>query len=139
MADSDESEVLTVAHDLVAAFGSHDADEYFRHFAADATFIFHTHPQILHSREEWENLWLRWERDNDFKVRSCESRDGQVQFAGKDVAIFRHCVTSVIEFDGSVDTVAERETIVFAHRDDRWLAIHEHLSPAESSPAESSD
>ena len=48
---------------------------------------------------------------------------------GADVAVFRHIVVSSIEMEGVLDTVRERETIVFHRVESHWLAVHEHLSP----------
>jgi ketosteroid isomerase-like protein len=50
-----------------------------------------------------------------------------VQLLG-DTAIFTHSVHSAIELGGETTEVDERETIVFARREGRWLAVHEHLS-----------
>ena len=133
MSSTASAEVMQRAQQLVAAFGSHDAEAYFDFFADDATFIFYTHPEILTSRQEWERLWAQWERELGFTVHSCESRDAEVQMIGSDVAVFRHIVVSSIEMEGVLDTVRERETIVFQRVGLRWLAIHEHLSPAEES------
>ena len=49
---------------------------------------------------------------------------------GDDVAIFTHNVSTDISTNDGVDTVAERETIVFELVNGSWIAIHEHLSPA---------
>lgn len=123
------AEVMQTAQNLVAAFGAHDADAYFDFFASDATFIFYTHPEMLTSRKEWETLWAQWETDLGFRVHSCESHDAQVQMIGPDAAVFRHIVVSSIEMEGVLDTVRERETIVFHRVGSHWLAVHEHLSP----------
>ena len=60
-------DVLAVAAALVDAFGRHDVEAYFGAFRADATFVFHSHPEPLGSRAEYEALWRSWEQD----VRSC--------------------------------------------------------------------
>ena len=125
------AEVLATARELVAAFGRHDPDAYFPLFATDASFVFYTHPDMLNTRAEWKELWATWEKDFGFRVHSCESHDGVVQMLSDDVAVFRHRVVSDIAFDGSRDTLVERETIVFTYRDGEWVAIHEHLSPLE--------
>lgn len=134
MSTNTTTEVMRTAQKLVAAFGAHDANAYFNFFATDATFIFYTHPEILTSRQEWETLWAQWETDFGFRVHSCESHDAQVQMIGADVAVFRHIVVSSIEMEGVLDTVRERETIVFHRVGSHWLAVHEHLSP-EAEPA----
>lgn len=132
MTKSIELEVLDIAAQLVDAFSRHDAERYFSFFAADATFVFYTHPETLTSRRQWEALWGQWEKTLGFWVRSCVSHHPAVQLVGEDVAVFRHAVESHIEMNGTVDTVWERETIVFRRVDGTWLAIHEHLSPWES-------
>jgi ketosteroid isomerase-like protein len=128
-----EHQVLERAASLVAAFGRHDATAYFEHFASDASFIFYTHHDVLTSRSQWEGLWARWESEDGFRVHSCQSHDGVVQMVGSDVAVFHHTVESRIEMDGQIDTVWERETIVFHLIDGQWTAVHEHLSPREDS------
>jgi hypothetical protein len=45
---------------IVAAFG---AAGYFRGFAADATFVFHTTEQPVRSLSDYEQLWYGWERE----------------------------------------------------------------------------
>lgn len=133
MSSSAENDVLTTAAGLVEAFGSHNTESYFSFFHEDASFIFYTHPEILKSREEWENLWASWEREHGFRVHSCVSHEPQVQMLGDDVAIFRHIVVSSIEMGHHLETVTERETIVFRKVNSLWLAVHEHLSPLEES------
>jgi ketosteroid isomerase-like protein len=126
---STEAEVLATAAALVAAFGSHDVAAYFDAFADDATFVFHTAAARLDSRAEYEALWHRWEHEDGFHVISCTSSGQRVQLLG-DVAVFTHDVTTVVDAAGERATTDERETIVFARLGDRWLAVHEHLSPA---------
>jgi ketosteroid isomerase-like protein len=125
---STETEVLETAADLVAAFGTGDLDDYFGAFAPDATFVFHTTDRVLESVDAYRAEWAAWERDDGFRVVSCESSRQRVQDLG-DVAVFTHRVrTRVSTRDGEAD-LRERETIVFQRYDDRWLAVHEHLSP----------
>ncbi|MDO8338968.1 MAG: nuclear transport factor 2 family protein [Microcella sp.] len=120
--------VLAAADAIVDDFGHHRTEAYFAGFAEDATFVFHTADRRLESRAEYEALWAQWEREDGFRVHACRSSDQRVQLLG-DTAIFTHSVDSRIELGGSVDEVTERETIVFALRDGRWIAVHEHLSP----------
>ncbi len=125
------TEVLAAAGTLVDAFGAHDTVAYFGSFAADATFVFHTHPAPLRSRSDYEQLWYGWEREG-FHVESCESSDQQVQLLG-DVAVFNHRVRTVVRTGEVRESLDERETIVFRREPDgRWLAVHEHLSPSPS-------
>lgn len=126
--DADEAEVLATAADLVRAFGEHRVDDYFSFFAPDATFVFHHVPDRLDSRAAYEALWRQWEDEDGFRVLSCTSTNAAVQVLG-DVAVFRHDVHTVARLGGAEDPVDERETIVFARRDGRWVAVHEHLSP----------
>ena len=128
------SQVTATARALVAAFGAHNAPAYFDFFAHDATFVFYTHPEILTSRKAWETLWAKWENESGFHVHSCESQDLQVQMVSTDVAVVRHRVVSEIEMDGVVDSVSERETIVFCRYGSIWKAVHEHLSPMDALP-----
>ncbi len=121
-------EVTAVAASLVDAFGRHDTARYFAHFSVDATFIFHTVDRVLRSRREYEELWRSWEEEDGFRVRSCRSADGSVQVLSRDAAVFTHGVTTVVSTNGSEETLQERETIVFARRDEGWVAVHEHLS-----------
>jgi ketosteroid isomerase-like protein len=124
--------LLAAADGLVQAFGSHDVAAYFAAFRPDATFTFYTHPEPLRSRSAYEELWRSWEADG-FRVLSCASSDRHVQALG-DVAVFTHRVATRVVLDGADQDLDERETIVFTrardHEDDRWLAVHEHLSPA---------
>lgn len=120
--------VLDAADAIVDDFGHHRTEAYFAGFAEDATFVFHTADRRLESRAEYEALWAQWEGEDGFRVHACRSSDRRVQVLG-DTAIFTHSVDSRIELGGQVDDVTERETIVFAHRDGRWVAVHEHLSP----------
>lgn len=123
-----ESEVMAAATDLVEAFGRHDTPAYFAGFAEHATFVFHTTDRVLTSRAQYEELWRRWEADDDFHVLSCESSEQQVQALG-DTAVLNHRVRTTVRTTAGEESLRERESIVFVRRDGRWLAIHEHLSP----------
>jgi ketosteroid isomerase-like protein len=125
-------EVLDAAAALVEAFGSHDKKTYFEAFHAGATFVFHTAEQPLGSRAEYERLWSSWEQEDGFHVESCASTDQHVQLLGSgDVAVFTHRVHTVVRTAAGEEELDERETVVFERdADGRWLAVHEHLSPA---------
>lgn len=125
-------DVRRTAASLVDAFSRHDTRAYFDHFAKDARFIFHTVERVLRSRAEYEDLWARWERDDGFRVRSCRSTGAAVIVLGEDAAVFTHEVSTTVDTHGGRETLAERETIVFERTGDRWLAVHEHLSPSPS-------
>ena len=127
---SSEASVLQAAQELVNAFARHDRDAYFRAFSEDARFIFHSHPERLANRAQYQALWQDWETTLGFRVLACLSTQPEVQMVGT-AAIFTHAVRTTVQSEGVVSTLDERETIVFAQQlDGRWLAVHEHLSPA---------
>jgi ketosteroid isomerase-like protein len=126
-------EVLAAAASLVDAFGRHDVDGYFAAFAPGRHFVFHSHPEPLGSRAAYEALWRSWEQDG-FRVLSCASSGQHVQDLG-DVAVFTHRVATRVRSGDVEERLDERETIVFARDGDRWLAVHEHLSPVPDTPA----
>lgn len=126
-------EVLRAAAALVEAFGAHDTAAYFAGFDPDASFVFYTHEQPLGSRAAYERVWASWEQEAGFRVVSCGSSDQHVQLLGDrgDVAVFTHLVHTVVRTNDGEESLDERETIVFQRgTDGRWLAVHEHLSPA---------
>ena len=129
---ADEAEVFAAADSLIAAFGHHDVEKYFAAFIPDASFLFYTHPERLESVQEYRDVWQQWERESGFRVLDCRSSNRRVDVCGTS-AVFTHDVLTTVENtdEGSepVQTVtSERETIVFARIDSRWLAVHEHLS-----------
>ena len=125
-------EVLAAAAKIVDDFGNHRTEAYFAGFAVDATFMFYTHTERLDSRVAYETLWAMWEAEEGFKVHACRSTNQKVQLIANNAAVFTHLVSSDVEFAGEMSTVEERETIVFARHGDKWVAIHEHLSPETS-------
>lgn len=127
-ADS-ETDVLAAAAAIVEAYGRHDPAAYFALFDPEATFLFYTTPYRLENRAAYEREWMTWEKELGFRVRSCTSTDRQVQVFG-DTAVFTHSVRTVISTNEGESTLDERETIVFHRRDEVWIAVHEHLSPA---------
>ena len=125
-----EAEVRAAAERLVAAFGSGRLDDYFACFADDAIFVFYTTPDRLESVGAYRQLWDRWVQEDGFRVTGCTSSDVRVQLLG-DAAVWVHDVVTDVVTHAGAETLRERETIVFARQgDDRWLAVHEHLSPA---------
>lgn len=119
--------VEAAASAIVDAFAATDGDQYFALFAPDATFVFHTEPNRLNRREEYERLWQEWV-DSGWRVSSCESSDRRIQtFDGG--AVFTHTVDTSVDTADGPESYRERETIVFAAQDDELTAIHEHLSP----------
>ncbi len=127
--ESAAQQVLQAADALIEAFGRHDRDAYFAAFSTDASFVFHHVPESLASREAYEDLWHRWERDTGFTVLACESGNRTVRMLDTRAALFTHTVSTTIRTSEGMQTVVERETIVFVLQGGRWLAIHEHLSP----------
>lgn len=125
--DQNQTAVAEAAERLVAAFGRHDTEAYFAAFAPDATFIFHNHPAVLASREDYRLLWKDWETSLGFKVLDCKSSDRDIKLFG-DMAIFTHRVETRAMFGSETVNSHERETIVFREEGGQWLAVHEHLS-----------
>lgn len=128
MATLSSDRVLAATDELVAAFAATDTEAYFGCFADDATFVFHPEPARLSDRAAYEAVWAGW-LTSGWRVVSCVSSDRLVQTFG-DVAVLSHTVDTVVEVDGDRTATRERETIVFALRGDRLLAVHEHLSTA---------
>jgi ketosteroid isomerase-like protein len=134
-AETAEQQVLLAVDAIIDNFAHHRRNAYFAGFDADATFVFHTSPSRLESREAYEQEWDRWEREDGFRVLSCVSTARRLQFVTDDIAIFTHDVqTRVAGADGPTDQ-HERETIVMRQGADGWLCIHEHLSGRDDVPA----
>ena len=125
-------EILSAGDKVVRDFGRHSKSEYFSSFAPEATFLFHTHPARLESRQEYESLWDSWEVNDGFRVLACTSKNQRVQVIDNRFAIFTRDVETKAEFSGVTSTTFEKETIVFVLEGDNWVAVHEHLSPALS-------
>lgn len=130
----DTQQVLDAAAALVAAFGAHRTEHYFDSFDEGATFVFHNAARPLRSRAEYEAMWASWEQESGFQVLSCVSSEQTVQLLGNQVAVFTHRVRTTVRTSSGEEALDERETIVFHRTGDesagRWLAVHEHLSPA---------
>ncbi len=122
-------EILAAADALVAAFAEGRLEDYFAAFAPEATFVFHTTPGRIGSSAEYRKIWDGWVAEDDFRVLGCESTDRLVQRFG-DTAVFTHRVRTTISTKAGRSSLDERETIVFHSVHGRWLAVHEHLSPA---------
>ena len=130
---STAAEVRRAAEVLVSAFGRGELEAYFACFAADATFLFHTTDRLLTSTEDYRREWARWAAEDGFRVLGCTTTDPVLQVLG-DTAVLTHRVRTTVATHQGEDVLHERETIVFARRQDgRWLAVHEHLSPAPGS------
>lgn len=115
---------------LVRAFASSssDADAYFDCLAPEATFVLPGSP-VFGSREEYRAAWRQWVAEDGFTVLACDSADQQVQWVGE-TAVLTHAVTTTVRTHAGTATTHERETVVLARTGDRWLVVHEHLSPA---------
>ena len=125
-ANADLSAVTAAADRLLVAFSSHDREGYFACFAPDATFLFHTSPEVLGTRADYEQEWAVWEAEG-FHVDGCSTSDRRIDLVASDVAILTHRVHTRLA--GMPDVQRERESIVFRRlTDDTWLAVHEHLS-----------
>lgn len=127
-----ESDVLAAAAKIVEAFGTTNTEEYFSHFAPDASFIFHPEASRLDDRASYEKLWGSWLADG-WQVTGCQSTDQLVHvFAGG--AVYSHSVATQTRSGNdpenyTIDSYVERETIVFRlEADGSLIAIHEHLS-----------
>ncbi|MBA1202227.1 nuclear transport factor 2 family protein [Pseudomonas capeferrum] len=123
---SREAQLRQAAAELVSAFASNDTKRYFSCFSEDATFIFHSLAQPLHSRREYEALWQQWQSEG-FAVLDCRSSNAVVNMQG-DLAILYHDVATRLRTGEEEMQLAERETIVFRLHGEHWLACHEHLS-----------
>ena len=128
------TQVHIAAEALVAAFADGRLGDYFAAFAPDATFLFHGTPERLTSVAEYLALWQSWVDQDGFRVLGCRSSRPLIQVFGE-TAVFSHEVETRISTHGGEETVQERETIVFQltpgqRSPERWLAVHEHLSPA---------
>lgn len=127
---SSEAEVRRAAEALVSAFGSGNLDGYFAAFADDATFLFHATDRLLRSTDEYRREWAQWVAEDGFRVLGCATSDTVVQMLG-DSAVLTHRVHTTVATNDGRSELHERETIVFTRQGDgRWLAVHEHLSPA---------
>jgi ketosteroid isomerase-like protein len=129
---SPEEEVRRAADVLVAAFGSGDLEAYFGCFADDATFLFHTTDRLLPSTQEYRQEWARWVAEDGFRVLDCSTEGTAIQLF-EDTAVLTHRVRTTVSTRTGTEVLRERETIVLALRNGRWLGVHEHLSPAPGS------
>ncbi|MER7186981.1 nuclear transport factor 2 family protein [Streptomyces hyaluromycini] len=137
--EQQEQQVLEAAGDLVAAFAEERLDDYFAAFAPDATFVFHATDRRIESVAEYRRVWARWAADDDFHVLKCLSSDRRVQL-WDGTAVFTHTVETDISTRAGTETLQERETVVFRRAaDGRWLAVHEHLSPAAAFPPDQAE
>jgi len=123
-----EQGVLQAAAHLVSCFAKHDFEKYFECFSSDTVFVFYTTKNVLLNKSEYQKEWKKWEQEWGFKVESCKSTNQLVQLFN-DVAIFSHTVDTTLNTSDGKKSFTERETIVFQFQNDKWIAVHEHLSP----------
>jgi ketosteroid isomerase-like protein len=123
-----EQGVLQAAAHLVSCFAQHDFDKYFECFSSDTVFVFYTTKNVLINKSEYQKEWKNWEKDWGFHVEDCKSSNQRVQMFD-DIAIFSHDVATTLNTSDGRKSFEERETIVFNYQNDKWIAVHEHLSP----------
>ena len=119
--------VRDAADAIVQAFAATDTARYFAGFSPDATFIFHSEPGRINSRQEYETLWQGWV-ESGWKVTECRTSAPLIQvFPGG--AVLSHTVHTSIDTPEGSDSYTERETIVFTMgQTGALVAMHEHLS-----------
>jgi uncharacterized protein (TIGR02246 family) len=123
-----ESQVREAYEQLVAAFREGRMDDKFACFAYEATVI--DGARWFGSLDEYRAAWDRWAAEHDGSaVLSVDTRIMNLQMLG-DAAVLVHSIQTRERTDAGEETIHERETIVFAKQpDDRWLVVHQHLSP----------
>ena len=127
-----EAEVAAAADRVVQAFGRHDVESYFACFAEDASFVFYSSPEVFPSRAAFEQEWKRLEREDGYRVVSCDASGRRVQVVTGDVGLVSHHLSTRLVTNGQEEVLRERETIVFRKGPDgEWRIVHEHLSPSD--------
>lgn len=131
MGEPDEALVeVRAAYDrLMDAFARASTDEYFDCFHEDASFVFPGEP-VLDSRAAYRSTWSRWQEEG-VRFEDVIADDIRIRVIGT-TAVVTHSIQTTVVAEGSSSVERERETIVFANGGDRWLAVHEHLSPQEA-------
>jgi ketosteroid isomerase-like protein len=127
-----EEAVAHAAHDLVDAFSRFDRDAYFASFHENADFIFYNSDVSFSNRAEYEAAWNTWVGAG-WRVLHCESVGARTRVLDDRNAVFTHEVFTTLDTSEGEVSTHERETIIFARYDTRWLAVHEHLSAVPSS------
>src|SRR4051794_41817192 len=77
----DEADALSALDALVEAFSRTDTTAYFAHLAPEATFVFHSEPELIAGRAAYRALWDSWVTGG-WRVVGCESSDRQGQLLG---------------------------------------------------------
>lgn len=119
-------EVRQAYERLMNAFASGDPNEYFACFHEDASFLFPGEP-LLEPRSAYRSAWSRWEREG-VRFTDVVADDVRVRAFG-DTAVVTHRIATTVNAREKATVDRERESIIFARSADRWLAVHEHLSP----------
>ena len=127
----DEADALSALDALVEAFSRTDTAAYFACLAPEATFLFHSEPEVIAGRDAYRALWDSWVTGG-WSVVGCESTDRQVQLLGG-AAVVTHRVRTTIRTPEGEQRLDERETVVVARGDDDVVrVVHEHLSVTPS-------
>jgi uncharacterized protein (TIGR02246 family) len=121
-------EVREAYERLMDAFASGAADEYFACFHDDASFLFPGEP-LLEPRSAYRSAWSRWAAEG-VRFTDVVTDDVRIRVFG-DTAVVTHRIATTVDTGGTVAVDRERESIIFARTAGRWLAVHEHLSPAD--------
>ena len=122
-----DDEIREAAQAIVHAFRDNDEEAYFAGFADGCSFAFHTDPAPLLGTDAWRAAWRELQASG-WRVVDCRTLWDHVQAVG-DGGVYLHEVETTAGEPGAIETYRERESIVFARRDGRLLAVHEHLSP----------
>ena len=124
----DAAAVEAAADALLDAFAANDRPRYFSSFVPEASFVFPIVDRVMLSRDDYAAEWQNWIDTDDFKVTAFQSLDRLIQVYG-DVAIFIHRSVTHSTGHGGERVLNERETIIFRKINDKWMAVHEHVSP----------
>ena len=121
-----ENEVLVAYERLVSAF--REGRDKFPSFADDATIV--DGGRWFASLAEYRGAWEAWVAEHGPLVpESVETQVLDLRVLG-DTAVLIQSVESRERTETGEETEQEIETIVFGRQpDDRWLVIHQHLSP----------
>lgn len=119
-------EVREAYEQLMNAFADGDTDRYFACFHEDSWFVFPGEP-VLEPRSTYRSAWSRW-RDEGIRFTDVVADDVRMRVFGE-TAVVTHRIATTVTARGKATVDRERESIIFARTDGRWLAVHEHLSP----------
>ncbi|WP_413317141.1 nuclear transport factor 2 family protein [Agrococcus sp. 1P02AA] len=122
-----DDEIRFAAQVIVRAFRDNDEEAYFAGFVADCSFAFHADPEPLLGADAWRSAW-RDLQASGWRVTECRTLWDHVRAVGDGGVYLHELETTAGTFD-ALEAYRERDSIVFARRDGRLLAVHEHLSP----------